>query len=613
MNDTLHNLRHSLAHLLASSVLELFPDAKLGVGPVIDNGFYYDFLLGRPLTPQDLPRIEKLMRKRIGQSLGFEREELSEAQAKEKFAKQPFKLELIHDLVTKGTTAWGEVSGLADQEVRQPATQQTRQPANPPTITTYTTGNFVDLCRGGHVQSTKDIPADAFKLTHIAGAYWRGSEDNPMLQRVYGVAFLTKAELDEYLHLQEEAKKRDHRKLGQDLNLFTFSDSVGKGLPLLTPRGSVIRRELERYTVDTELTHGYQHVYTPPLAKTDLYKTSGHYPYYKDTMYPVMKVDDDELILRPMTCPHHFMLYKDTPHSYRALPLRIAELSPQFRYEKSGELTGLMRVRMFTLADAHLFVAPDDAEKEIANVLKLIDEMNQTLGLKKGVDYRYRLSLGDRTDSKKYYEDDAAWDHAEAVLRKVLKSQKTPFFEAANEAAFYGPKIDVQVKKVNGQEETAFTVQYDFVMPERFNLEYVGKDGKMHRPVVIHRSSIGCLERTIAFLIEHYAGELPLWLSPVQVVVIPVGLKHERACQKLGKELRATGLRVDVFSAEQSVGKSICIAEKQKSPYMLVIGDKEVKSPKLHVRERGKVKLRVVAKKTFIAELLKKIQTKAKR
>jgi len=599
MTDSLNNLRHSLAHLLASSVLELFPDAQFGVGPVIDNGFYYDFLLPRPLTPQDLPKLEKDMRKRIGQNLGFKREELSEAHAKEKFAKQPFKLELIHDLVTKGTTVFDEL--------------ENEQSTPNATITSYTTGNFVDLCRGGHVESTKDIPADAFKLTHIAGAYWRGSEDNQMLQRVYGVAFLTKAELDEYLHMQEEAKKRDHRKLGQDLDLFTFSDSVGKGLPLLTPRGSVIRRELERYTVDTELARGYQHVYTPPLAKTDLYKTSGHYPYYKDTMYPVMKVDDDELILRPMTCPHHFMLFKDKPHSYRDLPLRIAEISPQFRYEKSGELTGLMRVRMFTLADAHIFVAPEDAEKEIASVLKLIDEMNQTLGLKKGVDYRYRLSLGDRADSKKYYKDDDAWERAESVLRRVLKGQKTPFYEAKNEAAFYGPKIDVQVKKVNGQEETAFTVQYDFVMPERFNLEYVAKDGKMHRPVVIHRASIGCLERTIAFLIEHYAGELPLWLSPVQVVVIPVGLKHEKACLKLGKELREAGLRVDVFTADQSVGKSIRIAEKQKSPYMLVIGDKEVKAPKLHVRERGKAKLRLVAKKTFIAELLKKIQTKAKK
>ena len=595
MNDQLHNLRHSLAHLLASSVLEIMPDAKLGVGPTIENGFYYDFLLSRPLTPQDLPKIEKLMRKRIGQNLGFTREELSEAQAKEKFSKQPFKLELIHDLVTKGTTVFDELEHV-----------DTKPSA---TITAYTTGNFVDLCRGGHVESTKEIPADAFKLTHIAGAYWRGSEKNPMLQRVYGVAFQTRAELDAHLKMQEEAKKRDHRKLGQDLDLFTFADSVGKGLPMLTSKGATIRRELERFTIDEELKRGYQHVVTPPLAKTELYKTSGHYPYYKDTMYPVMKVDDDELILRPMTCPHHFMLFKDKPRSYRDLPLRFAELASQFRYEKSGELTGLMRVRMFTLADAHIFLAPEQAEKEVTNVLKLIDDMNRTLGLKKGVDYRYRLSLGDRSDTKKYYKDDAAWDKAEGVLRKVLKAQKTPFYEAANEAAFYGPKIDVQMKKVNGSEDTAFTVQYDFVLPQRFHLEYVGADGKMHQPVVIHRASIGCLERTIAFLIEHYAGEFPLWLSPVQVAVIPVGLKHEKACQKLGNELREAGLRVDVFNADQSVGKSIRTTEKQKMPYTLVIGDKEVKSPKLHVRERNKAKLRVVAKKTFIAELLKKIQT----
>lgn len=590
----LSNIRHSLSHLLAASVLELHPGTKFGVGPVIENGFYYDFLTPRPLVPEDLKKIEKRMRIKIPQKLEFIREELSIEEAKKLFADQQFKLELIRDLATKGTTGVDELGS--------------GKPVN--TVTIYKTGSFVDLCRGGHVNTTAEIPADAFKLTHLAGAYWRGNEKNPMLTRIYGVAFATKSELEDYIKLQEEIKKRDHRKLGADLDLFTFADQVGKGLPMLTPRGAVIRRELERYIVDEEIKRGYLHVVTPPLAKVELYKTSGHYPYYKDTMYPVMKVDEDELILRPMTCPHHFVLYKDKPRSYRELPLRFAELASQFRYEKSGELTGLMRVRVFTLADAHIFCAPEQVDGEITNVLKLIDDVNKTLGMVKGKDYRYRLSLGNRSDSKKYAKDDAAWDIAERTLRRVLQKAKAPFFEATNEAAFYGPKIDVQMRKVNGQEETAITVQYDFVMPERFNLEYIGQDGKTHRPVVIHRSSIGALERTMAFLLEHYAGVLPLWLAPVHVAIIPVGLSHEKACAKLGKELREAGLRVEVSSADQSVGKSIRDAEKKKVSFMLVIGDKESKSAKLHLREHGNPKLRIVSRKTFITDLQKRLMTR---
>ena len=580
-NEQLNKIRHSLSHLLAMAVLEKFPQAKLGIGPVIDNGFYYDFDLPQPITDADLPKLEKQMRRFIGQKLIFEKLNKSLPEAREISKNQKYKLELIEELA----------------KAKQP-------------LTYYQSGKFLDLCAGPHIVSTTEIPTEAFKLTHVAGAYWRGSEKNPMLTRIYGVAFEDKKTLNEYLQMQAEAKKLDHRLLGQNLELFVFADQVGKGLPMLTPKGSIIRRELERFTVDEELKRGYQHVYTPPLAKTELYKISGHYPYYKDTMYPVMKVDDDELILRPMTCPHHFMLFKSKPRSYRELPLRLAELASQFRYEKSGELSGLMRVRMFTLADAHIFLAPEQAEAEIKEVLKLIDFINKNLGLKKGKDYMYRLSLGDRQDTKKYYKDDKTWDFAENVLRKVLKQIKAPYYETKGEAAFYGPKIDVQMKRVNGQEDTAFTVQYDFVLPERFALKYIDNRGRERQPIVLHRSSIGCLERTIAFLIEHYAGALPTWLSPIQAAIIPVGKAHKVFANKLGKEFAQENIRVEVYGDNETVGYKIRNAEKHKVPYILVIGDKEKKSNKLAVRERGKKTLKIVATKKFLADLIKVIKSK---
>lgn len=581
-NDyNLEKIRHSLSHLMAQAVLELFPDTKLAIGPVIANGFYYDFDMGQPLTPQDLVKIEQKMRKQISQNIPFKKLDKSAVEAKELSKDQPYKLELINELI------------------------KDNQP-----LSYFQSGKFIDLCAGPHVSSTKEIKADAFKLTSIAGAYWRGDEKNKMLQRIYGVAFNTKSELDEYLKIQEEMKKNDHRKLGQDLDLFTFSDMVGKGLPLLTPKGSTIRRELERYIVDEELKRGYSHVYTPPLAKTELYKTSGHYPYYKDTMYPVMKVDEEELILRPMTCPHHFMLYKHKPHSYRELPIRYAELSPQFRYEKSGELTGLIRVRTFILADAHIFCTVDQVEKEITDVLKLIDDVNKTLSLKKGKDYLYRLSLGDRQDTKKYYKDDKAWEAAENTLRKVLKKNKAPFYEANGEAAFYGPKIDVQLKKINGQEETAFTVQYDFVMPKRFNLNYTDDHGHEQELIVLHRASIGCLERTLAFLIEHYAGNFPVWLAPIQVAVMTVGKAHKKFAKNLHEKFLAAGIRSELDDANETVGYKIRAAEKQKIPYMLVVGDKEMKSKSLQVRVRGSKQTKNVSLQTFINKLVKEIKDK---
>jgi len=402
-----------------------------------------------------------------------------------------------------------------------------------------------------------------------------------------GTCFPTKKELDEYLKFQEEAKKRDHRVIGKNLNLFVFSDLVGKGLPLFTEKGSVIRRELERFIVDEEIKRGYHHVYTPDLANVALYKKSGHYPYYKDTMYPVMKIDEEELILRPMTCPHHFQLYASRPRSYKELPIRYAELAKQFRYEKSGELTGLMRVRLFCLADAHIIAQKDQAVTEINNVLDLIEDVASELGLQKSTNYRYRLSLGDKENEKKFYKDNESWDFAENVLRQVLVNRSAPFYEEKGEAAFYGPKIDIQMKNFAGIENTAFTVQYDFVMPKRFNLTYIDEKGKEKEPIVIHRSSIGAIERVMAFLIEHYAGAFPVWLAPVQVKVIPVSEKSLEYAKSVAEKLQNEEIRTELDDRNEKMQAKIRDAEMEKIPYMLIIGPKEAEDQSVSVRVRG--------------------------
>ena len=494
MKSNLETLRHSTAHLLAAAVKELYPSTILGIGPVIENGFYYDFKFNQDFSANDFAKIEAKMREIAGKALPYEKieKEINQAITFAKKLEEPLKIELVEDLKNKGEKK----------------------------AAFYQTGGFVDLCTGPHIENSSEIKE--FRLLSSAAAYWKGNEKNISLTRIYGTAWETKTELEDYLAQLEKAKENDHRKLGKELGLFVFSDIVGQGLPLLTAKGTVIRRELERFIVDEELRRGYKHVITPPLAKVDLYRLSGHYPYYKGTMYPPMKVDQDELILRPMTCPHHFILYKSELHSYRELPLRLAEISPQFRYEKSGELSGLMRVRMFTLTDAHIFCTSAQAQEEIKKVLELIDFVNSALGLQKGVDYRFRLSLGERADTKKYYKDDNSWDQAEELLRRVLVEVKAPYFEAKDEAAFYGPKIDIQMKNVSGKEETAYTVQYDFVQPKKFDLSYVDGQGKAIQPIVIHRSSLGAIERTMAFLIEHYGGKLPFWLSPVQFAIVPI-------------------------------------------------------------------------------------------
>ena len=575
--NKLETMRHSASHVMAEAVLSIFPDAKFGIGPAIEDGFYYDFDLPRSLTPDDLPVIEKKMGEIIKANLPFTHRELGKEEAKKLFASQPYKLELIEE--------------IADDKVG-----------------IYEQGNFVDLCRGPHINSTGEIKV--FKLTNIAGAYWRGNERFPMLQRIYGIAFNSRKELEEYLTLQEEIKKRDHRKIGKDLDLFVFSDLVGKGLPLFTEKGSIIRRELERFVVDEELKRGYKHIYTPDLANVELYKTSGHYPYYKDTMYPVMKVDEEELILRPMTCPHHFQYYASRPRSYRELPFRIAELAKQFRYEKSGELLGLLRVRMFCLADSHIVCQKDQALDELNQVLDLIEYIALVIGYKPGENYRYRLSLGDRKDTKKYYQDDEAWDYAENVLRDVLKQRKANYFEAEKEAAFYGPKIDIQMKNVAGKEDTAFTVQYDFVMPKRFKLSYIDRDGKEKEPIVIHRSSIGAIERTMALLIEHYAGAFPTWLSPVQVKIIPVADRHLDHIRKLEGEFKSRGVRVEVDDRSERMNLKIRQAQLEKIPYMVIIGDKEVADNTVSVRRRSGEQLPNQALACFLETLTAEISSK---
>lgn len=572
--------RHSLAHLLAAAVMEIYPDAKPTIGPAIDNGFYYDFEFSKPISDKDLAKIEEKMRELLPSWGGFTCKEATLDEAKELLKNNPYKLELVREVAEKGEK-----------------------------ITFYTCGNFTDLCRGGHIGNpSKDVPADSFRLSHIAGAYWRGDEKNKMLTRIYGLAFENKAALDAYIAMQEEAKMRDHRKLGKELGLFVFSDTVGKGLPLWTQKGATLRRVLERFIVDEEIRRGYTHVITPDLANLELYKKSGHYPYYKESMYAPITIDDEQFMLRPMTCPHHFELYLNTgAHSYRELPMRIAEVAKLYRYEQSGELSGLIRLRAFSLADAHIICAdPAQAKDEVKRALDLIEYCAEKFGFTMGEQYRYRLSLGDRNNKEKYYDAPAAWDIAEAKLREVLKERKCEYFEAENEAAFYGPKIDVQMKNVNGKEDTAFTVQYDFCMPGRFKLKYVNQKGEEQEPLVVHRSSIGAIERILAFIIEHTAGNFPLWLAPVQIKILPITDTQHKYAEGVYEKLVEAGLRVEIDSRPESLGKKIREAKMEKIPYLAVIGEKEQKenSVTLESRDAGE---KVKGETYSIAKLLEKL------
>lgn len=552
-------MRHSASHVLAQAILKFYPDTKLGIGPATEDGFYYDFEFSEVVSIEDLEKIENEMKDIIKRDLPFTRSYKERKGVIDRYEglEQVYKLDLLND--------------IPDEE-----------------LSMYVTGDdeFIDLCRGPHVESTGQI--GAVKLLRLAGAYWRGDEKNKMLTRIYGTAFETEEELADYLERVEKAKERDHRKLGKELGLFTFSDVVGKGLPLWTPKGSVIRRELENFIVDLEIKHGYLHVYTPDIAKLDLYIKSGHYPYYKDSMYAPIEIDDEQYMLRPMACPHHFELYLSQPRSYRELPMRIAELAKLYRYEQSGELTGLMRVRGFCLSDAHIICAdPEQAKSEAGSVLDLIVIVSETFGLKMGEDYTFRLSLGDRENEEKYYKDDKSWDIAENNLRDVLKEKGFDYFEAEGEAAFYGPKIDVQMKNVLGKEDTAFTVQYDFVMPKRFELKYTDNDGKEREGIVIHRSAIGAFERVIGYMIEHFGGAFPTWISPEQARILPVSDKHIEYAEQIEEEMKEKGIRVSIDDRNEKLGFKIRDAEVNKVPYVLVIGDKEVETGTVSARIRA--------------------------
>lgn len=574
--DQLNAIRHSLAHLLAAAVMQLYPDAKRAIGPAIDNGFYFDFEFSQPISETDLPKIEKRMRKILPTWKNFERHELPAKQAKDEFKNNPYKQELIDEFSDNG------------QEK----------------VSFYKSGSYWDLCRGGHVDDVKLIDPHAFKLTHTAGAYWRGDAKNKMLTRIYGLAFTTKDELDQYIQKSEEAKLRDHRKLGKELELFSFSPLVGKGLPLWKERGAILRRLLERFIIEEEQRRGYKHVITPDMANIDLYKTSGHYPYYKDSMYAPITIDDEQFMLRPMTCPHHFQLYLEQPRTYKELPMRFAEPGKLYRYEKSGELSGLTRVRSFTLADGHIICTKEQAGQEIAAALELIEFCAEIFGLQKGKDYQYRLSLGDRTDKEKYFKDDAAWNRAEETLRTVLKGRGDTFIEVQGEAAFYGPKIDIQMKNVLGKEDTAFTVQYDFVMPKRFDLKYRDETDKQVETIVVHRSSIGAVERVLAFLLEHYGGWFPFWMAPEQVRVLSINdslsvyiAKVEAILQQvvIMQPLRYNELRYTSDLRNESLSRKIRDALDLRIPLILIVGPKDAEEETVSVRrvnKEEKVKLK---------------------
>ena len=564
---------HTTSHVMAQAVKKLFPNAKLAIGPSIESGFYYDFDIEKPFSDEDLKSIEEEMKKIVKDDLELERFELPREKAlnlmKEK--DEPYKIELINDLPE------GEV------------------------ISFYKQGDFVDLCKGPHIPSTGSIKA--IKLLSTSGAYWRGSEKNKMLQRIYGVSFPKASELEEHLAMLEEAKQRDHRKIGKDLDLFMTHELVGSGLPLYLPNGATIRRLLERYIQDKEIALGYKHVYTPSLANVSLYKTSGHWDHYKDDMFPAMKMDNEELVLRPMNCPHHMLIYKYKLHSYRELPIRIGELANDFRYEDSGSVCGLERVRQMCQNDAHLFVRPDQIKEEVGNVLKLIQEVYQKdFGFSPDC-FKYRLSLRDKENKEKYIDNDEMWETAESQLRAILKELNIDFYEAKGEAAFYGPKIDIQIKTALNHDVTIPTCQLDFALPERFELEYIGEDGAKHRPVVIHRAILGTSDRFISFLLEETKGALPLWLSPVQVKVLSIADRHIEYAKKVVSKLASENLRVEIDDRSEKIGYKIREAQLQKIPYMLIIGDKEVEQNQVGVRSRSDGDIGAMSLEDFINKI----------
>ncbi|HCY0829466.1 TPA: threonine--tRNA ligase [Staphylococcus aureus] len=575
--EALEVLRHSTAHLMAHAIKRLYGNVKFGVGPVIEGGFYYDFDIDQNISSDDFEQIEKTMKQIVNENMKIERKVVSRDEAKELFSNDEYKLELI-DAIPEDENA-----------------------------TLYSQGDFTDLCRGVHVPSTAKIKE--FKLLSTAGAYWRGDSNNKMLQRIYGTAFFDKKELKAHLQMLEERKERDHRKIGKELELFTNSQLVGAGLPLWLPNGATIRREIERYIVDKEVSMGYDHVYTPVLANVDLYKTSGHWDHYQEDMFPPMQLDETEsMVLRPMNCPHHMMIYANKPHSYRELPIRIAELGTMHRYEASGAVSGLQRVRGMTLNDSHIFVRPDQIKEEFKRVVNMIIDVYKDFGFE---DYSFRLSYRDPEDKEKYFDDDDMWNKAENMLKEAADELGLSYEEAIGEAAFYGPKLDVQVKTAMGKEETLSTAQLDFLLPERFDLTYIGQDGEHHRPVVIHRGVVSTMERFVAFLTEETKGAFPTWLAPKQVQIIPVNVDlHYDYARQLQDELKSQGVRVSIDDRNEKMGYKIREAQMQKIPYQIVVGDKEVENNQVNVRQYGSQDQETVEKDEFIWNLVDEIRLK---
>lgn len=569
---------HTTSHIMAQAVKRLFPDVKFAIGPSIDDGFYYDFDVEKPFTDEDKAKIEEEMKKIIKENIEIERFSLPKDEALELMKEQPYKVELIEELPE-------------DEE-----------------ISFYKQGDFTDLCAGPHLMSTGKVKA--VKILSSSGAYWRGSEKNKMLQRIYAISFPKASQLQEHLEFLEEAKQRDHRKIGKDLDIFMTHKLVGSGLPMYLPNGATIRRILERYIQDKEIQLGYAHVYTPSLANVDLYKTSGHWDHYKDDMFPVMKMDNEEMVLRPMNCPHHMLIYKNKMHSYRDLPIRIGELAHDFRYESSGSVCGLERVRQMCQNDAHLFVRPDQIKEEVGRVLTLIKEVYQKdFGFPASA-FKYRLSLRDKKNKEKYIDNDEMWETAESQLREILKELNIEFYEAEGEAAFYGPKIDIQIRTALNHDVTIPTCQLDFALPERFELEYIGEDGKAHRPVVIHRAILGSSDRFISFLLEETKGNLPVWVAPVQVKILPITDKQHDYAYKVKEKLQVKGIRVEVDDRNEKTGYKIREAQLQKIPYMLIVGEKEVEGNTVSIRSRedGDVGVKVVDE--FVKEIMEKIENK---
>ena len=568
---------HTTSHIMAQAVKRLFPEVKFAIGPSIEKGFYYDFDVEKPFTDEDKANIEAEMKKIIKEDIEIEKFVLPKEEAVNLMDGQPYKQELIED--------------LPDGEE----------------ISFYKQGDFTDLCAGPHLMKTGKVKA--IKILSSSGAYWRGDEKNKMLQRIYAISFPKTSQVEEYLAELEEIRQRDHRKLGKDLELFMTHKLVGSGLPMYLPNGATVRRLLERYIQDKEIEMGYKHVYTPSMANTELYKVSGHWDHYSEDMFPRMKMDNEEMVLRPMNCPHHMLIYKNKMHSYRDLPIRIGELAHDFRYEDSGSVCGLERVREMCQNDAHLFVRPDQIKEEFGKVVELILSVYKDFGFK---DYEFRLSLRDKNDKEKYFDDDEMWENAEGQLREILTELKVPFYEAEGEAAFYGPKLDVQLKSAVGHDVTVSTCQLDFLLPEKFKLEYIGEDGEKHRPVVIHRAILGTLDRFMCFLIEETKGAFPLWLAPTQVKILPITDAQHEYAQEIEEKLRKMKVRVVLDDRNEKVGYKIREAQLEKVPYMIVVGAKEAEQNKLAVRSREAGDIGQMTQEEFLNKIQEEIENKVR-